>query len=446
LKSPIILILVITTLSFFIGCRHSEDDAETTTNLPAPANLQAVFADGIVSLSWEDNSTREEGFCIEKMIETEGTYREIAFLGENSTSFSDPDWSYSNHLSYRIRITASYTYSDYSNVAEITMPDFESWRAVFGGSGMDRIFYFHMTSGSGYIGCGLTKSTDGDITGSNGGVDVLVVKLKFDGEIEWIRSIGGTGDDIALSVQEILTRDNKYILCGRTTSSNSGDVQDINNGGSYDFLVMQLDSNGNHEWDYCIGDSGGDKGQDLYQTRDVNGFYDGYIIGGIAGSISGDFIGNHGLNDAAIVKLGPGGNIEWSKSIGGLGNDSCLAIQQTQDYGYIVVGGTMSGAGSGDITDDNNGLEDFLIIKLDITGNITWQKSLGGTSSDTCYSIRQTPDNGYIAGGKIASNDRDVSGNHGGYDAWIVKLDSEGNIQWQKCIGGSGNDYCNNIS
>src|SRR5436305_1217047 len=76
---------------------------------------------------------------------------------------------------------------------------------------------------------------------------------------------------------------------------------------------------------------------------------------------------------------------------------------------------------------------------------IQWQKSLGGSSDEVAYSIEQTSDGGYIAAGYTLSNDGDVSGNHGSLDYWIVKLNSSGAIQWQKSLGGSGEDGATSI-
>src|SRR5690606_33407927 len=80
-----------------------------------------------------------------------------------------------------------------------------------------------------------------------------------------------------------------------------------------------------------------------------------------------------------------------------------------------------SKSNDGDVT-GNHGSHDCWVVKLDHTGNIQWQKSLGGSSIDVAHSIQQTADGGYILAGYSHSNDGDVTGNHGGYDCWIVKL------------------------
>ncbi len=111
--------------------------------------------------------------------------------------------------------------------------------------------------------------------------------------------------------------------------------------------------------------------------------------------------------------------IEWQKCLGGSGEDYATSIQQTSDGGYIVAG--YSSSNNGDVS-GNHGESDYWIVKLDDSGSVQWQKSLGGTGEDVATSILQTSDGGYIVAGYSYSNDGDVSGNHGNSDYWIVKL------------------------
>jgi hypothetical protein len=127
--------------------------------------------------------------------------------------------------------------------------------------------------------------------------------------------------------------------------------------------------------------------------------------------------------------------IEWEKCFGGSSNDNANSIITTNDGGYIFSG--LSGSNNGDITSFNGGSSDYWIVKLDSIGNLIWQKSIGGTSTDVCWSIKSTLDGGYVLAGRTMSNDVNVSGNHGSSDCWIVKLDAQGIIIWQKCFGGS---------
>ena len=111
--------------------------------------------------------------------------------------------------------------------------------------------------------------------------------------------------------------------------------------------------------------------------------------------------------------------IQWQKCLGGTVTDEANSIQQTSDGRFIVAGYTFSN--DGDVS-GNHGNSDYWVVKLNSSGDILWQKCLGGTIDDRAYSIQQTSDGGFIVAGFTVSNDGDVSGNHGASDAWVVKL------------------------
>ena len=108
-----------------------------------------------------------------------------------------------------------------------------------------------------------------------------------------------------------------------------------------------------------------------------------------------------------------------ARVLGGFLFDYGYDVKQTSDGGYIVAGYTYSN--DGDVS-GNHGYFDYWIVKIDGTGNIQWQKCLGGSGYDNAYDIEQTSDGGYIVAGATYSNDGDVSGNHGSCDYWVVKL------------------------
>ncbi len=137
---------------------------------------------------------------------------------------------------------------------------------------------------------------------------------------------------------------------------------------------------------------------------------------------------------------------EWQKTIGGSGDDQPWSIKQTTDGGYIIGGRSRSNI-SGDKTENNmdttSNYYDYWLVKTDSLGNVQWQNTIGGTSSDQLYSIQQTLDGGYILGGysnSYLSGDKTESC-FGSWDYWIVKTDATGNIQWQNTIGGNFNDW-----
>ena len=309
------------------------------------------------------------------------------------------------------------------------------WQKSLGGTGDDIAYFIQQTTDKGYIIAGESNSTDGDVTGNHGGYDYWIVKLDSIGNIQWEKSFGGTSDEEAYCVQQ--TTDGGYVVAGWSRSTD-GDV--TGNHGSYDYWIVKLNTIGNILWQKCLGGTAGELAYFTQQTTDG-----GYIIAGWTRSTDGDVIGNHagGGEDYWIVKLDSSGTLKWQKCLGGTGDELTHSIQQTNDNGYIVGG--WSPSDDGDVT-GNHGLDDYWIVKLDSIGNIQWQKSLGGTNIDFGgYSIQQTNDNGYVVTGSSQSNDSDVTGNHGGKDYWVVKLDSIGNIQWQKSLGGTNSEGAHSV-
>ena len=195
------------------------------------------------------------------------------------------------------------------------------------------------------------------------------------------------------------------------------------------------------QWQKPLGGTLGDWGEDIQLTPDG-----GFITVGTAAS--GDYDGNttpfHGMKDVFIVKFDAALELEWRKKLGGTWDDFGIQIKPLAGGGYIVLGYTGS-PNNGDVSGvHGNPLiavpNDIWLLKLDNGGNLLWQKCLGGTGIDLPGSIELTSSGGFIVSGYTASNDGDVSGNHGGGDVWIVELNETGNILWQKCYGGSAKE------
>ena len=169
----------------------------------------------------------------------------------------------------------------------------------------------------------------------------------------------------------------------------------------------------------------------------------GYIVAGGTYSNDGDVSENQGGEDFWVVKLDKDGNIIWQKTYGGSDYDKANDIAVTPDGGYIVAGGTYSN--DGDVS-ENQGGEDLWVVKLDKDGNIIWQKTYGGSDWESASAMATTPDGGYIVVGWTGSKDGDVSYNHGTNDFWVVKLDKDGNIIWQRTLGGSNLDLAQDVA
>lgn len=307
------------------------------------------------------------------------------------------------------------------------------WGDCFGGAGADRPSSVKHTIDGGIIASGVTHSNNGDITSLNGNSDGWVIKINSEGTIDWQKTYGTSGLDNANEVLQ--TTDGGYIFAG-FAFYNDGDASGHHGGGS-DFWVVKLNASGAIMWQKCYGGSAVDYACFIQPTND-----NGYVIAGIGGSPDGDMTGFQGLSDFWIVKIDSVGTMEWQKSIGGTSVDDANCIKQTNDGGYIIAGSTESV--NGDVV-NNHGASDFWIVKLNSTGNVEWMKCLGGSAIDLAKKIIQTNDGGYMVVGNTQSNDGNVTGNHGLTDAWIVKLTSTGNIEWQKCMGGDGQDYAEDL-
>lgn len=286
------------------------------------------------------------------------------------------------------------------------------WQNIYGGSDFDVLNSMIQTPDGGYLFVGNTSSNDGDLQNLNFFPYNIgwIVKIDSIGNIEWQKLIGGTGYDELFNVS--LTSDNGYIIAGSSTS-NDGDVQ-----GNMWFetaWVIKLNSFGIIQWHKCIGRDNFNKAKDVKQCADG-----GYIVACDNSPLYADD------RDGFIVKLSSTGTIEWQKDIGGDRDDYLTSIFETPDGGFIV-GGTVRSY-SGEIPLPYYGFEDCWIVKLSSSGNIEWQKRFGGNDFDRLYSLIPTIDNGFIFAGSTKSRSNDVIGLHttGSYpfysDMWIVKL------------------------
>ncbi|MFN4133674.1 MAG: hypothetical protein ACK4GQ_04840, partial [Candidatus Hadarchaeales archaeon] len=218
----------------------------------------------------------------------------------------------------------------------------------------------------------------------------------------WQKTFGGSNWDSGNHV--VRTADGGYLVVGHTKSSSSGE-QDI--------FVVKTDSWGNKEWDKRLGGEYWDWGYSAVQTIDG-----GYAIVGATFTATKQ-------EDALLIKLTQSGVVEWEKKFGGDLWDIAFSFIQTSDGGYAIVGYTGSYG-------ENNG--DVWLIKTDRFGDKEWEKTYPGSRRDIGYSVVQTSDGGYAIAGFTSSK------GSGEKDAWLLKTDAWGNLQWDKPYGGAQDD------
>jgi hypothetical protein len=185
-------------------------------------------------------------------------------------------------------------------------------------------------------------------------------------------------------------------------------------------------------WQASIGGTGDDAVHAARPTAD-----NGWITVGYTRSRDGDITESYGRKDVLAVKLDSAGKVIWKKAFGGREDDLAYAVDLTADGGYVVAGSTESHDWG---EEQYQGGKDFWIIKLSSAGDLLWRRWYGGSGDDIAMSIRTLSDGSFIVAGFSDSRNGNVTGNNGESDAWVLKLDSEGRLQWQNSLGGEGID------
>lgn len=264
-------------------------------------------------------------------------------------------------------------------------------------------------------------------------------------KVLWDKSYGGKHAEYLYDA--IPTPDYGFILAGSSISGKNGNKDEKSNG-DLDYFIWKMDEHGNLDWQKDFGGNKVDLLQSIALTNDG-----GFILGGTSSSDKGfDKVTECiGQEDFWVVKLDARGGEIWQKTIGGNGMEKLLSIAQTKDGGYIL-GGTSSSdrtpANQGgnenlnEKNEDSRGNLDYWVVKLKSDGNVEWQKTLGGKYMDELKAIEQTTDGGFIVGGysnSPVSGDK-TAPSYGLGDYWLVKLDEDGVEEWQRTLGGEKDD------
>lgn len=314
-----------------------------------------------------------------------------------------------------------------------------AWQNRIGGSNINLCYSSQQTTDGGFVVGGESNSNiSGDKTqNSRGQYDYWIVKANSNGVVQWDKTIGGASpngfEQDSFSTLK-QTQDGGYVLFGHSDAPISGDKTE-NPVGMYDFWVVKTDANGNIQWQNSIGGTNVEEAYSIIQTSDG-----GYLLGGQSQSgISGDKSqASRGLQDYWVVKLSSTGVVEWDKTIGGNGNDILYSLIQLDSGNYIVAGQSNSNI-SGDKTENSKGSHDYWILQLNSDGDILWQKTIGGSGYDQATTMQKTSNTTFLIAGVSASNiSGDKTENCRGFDDyWVLEMDITGSIIWQKTIGGN---------
>jgi hypothetical protein len=272
------------------------------------------------------------------------------------------------------------------------------WQRTYGGESRDTAYSVQQTRDGGYILAGATESFGASRA------DIWVLKINSTGDVEWQRRYGGAQWDGWPNVKEV--DDGGYVIAGATESFGAG-LRDI--------WIAKLSPVGVIEWQKTYGGSLDDGASHFHQTSDA-----GYIVAGHTESFGA------GRHDVWVLKLDSSGRVEWQHTYGGSRGEVANSIQLTSDGGYVVAGFTLDFGRHGNMW----------VLKLTSSGAVQWQRAYGGDFLDYAWSVQQTRDEGYIVAGYTESFNQDQRY----LDATVIKLNSSGDITWERTYGGAGDD------
>lgn len=322
---------------------------------------------------------------------------------------------------------------NHSQNSDVVITRFTTQGTVFftrtlGGSGSEQLSDLIETKDGGYALIGTTTSTDGDIGPGAGQEDVWVARLDRKGKLIWSRSFGGSGNDKGLALIETSYGD---FLIGGASGSNGGTMRSPHHG-ALDSWIARLDKTGHIVWERHFG---GAKNEKVCRIHEVSP--GSYVIINTAESVDQDVRSSLGKKDAWIFSLDDYGKIGWQISYGGEDNDDIHASEIDAAGNIIMAGTTFSRSG---FVYQQQGKGDFWLLKIAPDGNLIWSKTYGGSKPDGANGVFPTYDGGYVACGITQSRDGDIQFNQGYYDAWVIKVDANGQKMWTRTFGYEGKD------
>ena len=261
------------------------------------------------------------------------------------------------------------------------------WERTYGGTSDERAFCI-ATAQDGYLVAGSSKSV---LAGRTVG---WILRLDSEGVALWNRTYPAEGNS---EIRHILSLEEGFLLVGNLFLP-SGDT---------DGFVCRVDLEGNLLWNLTLGGEQVDK---LFSAVSTS---DGFVLAGLTYSFGG------GDSDAWVVKVNLAGKVVWNRTFGGVTEEAARDI--------ALMGGNYFVAGYSNYKGGED--YDFLLMKLDVSGNMVWNKTYGGLQSDKTYAIAA------VEGGLVVAGDTRSKG-MGDSDAWIIKVDGDGNLGWEKTVGG----------
>lgn len=274
----------------------------------------------------------------------------------------------------------------------------EKWRRFFGKSDFDWANSLIETREGNYVLAGYTRD---EHSGAN---NAWILQIDPDGTLMWDRTYGGNQADEAKSI--IQTKDGGFAVAGFSNSFGKGNS---------DVWLLRVDGKGSEMWKKVYGGSGTDRGHSLVETFDG-----GYMIAGFTTSLG------KGKADMIVIRTDAAGKSLWRRNYGGEGNDVAEVVRETPDGEYLLAGWTAS---------EGQGSLDAKLMRISATGDVVWERTYGDSDKDAIYDLAISRDGGMIMTGQTSSFGAKASA------LWILKVDVDGKVEWQKRSNGDKDDY-----
>ncbi len=312
------------------------------------------------------------------------------------------DWAYSLSVTSDAGfVLAGYTRSFGSASADFLLVKTNffgdpEWALTAGGPGSEYANAVIQTADGGFALAGYTRSVGA------GGSDALVLKLRQDGELEWARAIGGTGNECAFAVEQL--PDGSFLLAGYTTTYGLG--------GS-DVFLFKLTQDGELDWARTVGGPGSESVNCMARTNEA-----GFLLAGY---------GHDGSDlDPLLVCVSPSGDLVWARSVAVAGGSYIRSAIPWTD-GFLLAGWAKGKYGD----------PDALVVKISEKGEIKWARTFGGPGHDWASSLTPLPDGGFGVAGCIS---------FGHYNFLAMRLSGSGELEWAKTFGSPGWDAASCIA
>ena len=367
----------------------------------APSNLDVVVISNTqIDLSWQDNSSDEAGFVIERKIDEGGVFSIIDSVAADVNTYSDITVSERTSYYYRVYAYNDAGNSDYSNTAIGNIITSTSWEFTYGGTGNEEAYCVKQTSDGGYVVVGYSESY------TNGDKDVWLLKLDVNGNEEWSQNYGGVENDVGNYVQQ--TDDGGYIIAGNTESFSLGDQ---------DYYLIKTDASGNEEWYQHYNYTTAWAYAECVEIIPSTGYA---VLGASFVSVEVDY-------QFWLVITDEYGNLLEEHQFGGQYVQYGHCLKRTSDEGIIMMGRSTIIPGN----------TDFWMVKVDENYNEMWNANFGGTFHDYGYSVQETSDGGFVGAGKLNTSAPDLC---------IVRTNASGGLVWENAYGGTGSDYGQSVA